>query len=242
MTDINQLDNLEREKEEDNAELLAMLDFSKMKKKKKKKTELAKEDKRKETQEQEQEQEQEIEPKKEQEQEQKQEQEYIKEQPVFEGDYDYNKLLLRIVNEHNAKFKISDTTTRKSIETPIVIREGKKCKFSNFIGFIKSMLNKTKLDDLNEWKHHLALFLFAELNSLGQLLNEQLIFKKVFAAQKIENLVRKYISVYVKCANCGGRNVSLVKCKSTNKYHNNCNVCVGSSICLPDIKLPHNIK
>jgi len=228
MTDIKQLDHLEREKEEDNAELLAMLDFSKMKKKKKKKTELAKEDKRRETQEQE------IEPKKEQEQEQ--------EQPGFEGDYDYNKLLLRIVNEHNTKFKISDTTTRKSIETPIVIREGKKCKFSNFIGFIKSMLNKTKLDDLNEWKHHLALFLFAELNSLGQLLNEQLIFKKVFAAQKIENLVRKYISVYVKCANCGGRNVSLVKCKSTNKYHNNCNVCVGSSICLPDIKLPHNIK
>ena len=35
MTDIKQLDHLEREKEEDNAELLAMLDFSKMKKKKK---------------------------------------------------------------------------------------------------------------------------------------------------------------------------------------------------------------
>ena len=129
--------------------------------------------------------------------------------------YTYHTLLERIYNSMSPDEK---KEANKKITSPIISRIGsKKIVWSN--------LNECCLS-INREREHLQHFILCELGTEGSIDGNQYFILKCNYNQKyIENLLRKYVSLYVQCSLCKSINTYLKKDQSSRLNFLNCNEC-----------------
>jgi len=143
-------------------------------------------------------------------------------------DYTYEELLKRvfdIMREKNPEMMAGEKKTFR-MKPPRVQRVGaKKTAFSNFKDICKS---------LRRSPDHLLSYLFAELGTSGSIDgNDALIIKGKFQEKQIMNVLRGYIIEYVTCHTCKSKETSLQK--ETRLYFLQCETC-GSRCSVQSIK------
>ena len=129
--------------------------------------------------------------------------------------YTYHTLLERIYSSMSPDEK---KDANKKITAPIISRIGsKKIVWPNF--------NECCLS-INREREHLQHFTLCELGTEGSIDgNSYFIIKGNYNQKNIENLIRKYISLYVQCSLCRSINTYLKKDQTTRLNFLNCNDC-----------------
>ena len=132
--------------------------------------------------------------------------------------YTYQTMLERVYSSMNPEDRKENS---KKITAPIINRiNSKKIVWPNF--------NECCLS-INRDKEHLQQYILCELNTEGSIDgNSYLILKGNYNQKNIENLLRKYVSLYVQCTLCRSINTNLKKDQSTRLNFLLCNECKGS--------------
>lgn len=141
--------------------------------------------------------------------------------------YNYNDLLDKLYKELG---EVNQNTNKKLlIPQPIINKLSIKKVL--WINFYETCIN------LNRNLDHLVLFVNSELSTETIITeNKQLIIKGKYNSNNIENLLRKYICLYVQCNLCRSNN-TIIKKDNINRIQNlECLICKGVKS-LPQIKL-----
>lgn len=132
--------------------------------------------------------------------------------------YSYQSLLERVYSnmEPEERKKINLKLT-----APTVNRlSSKKTIWSNF---------KECCFSINREKDHIQQFILCELNTEGSIDgNGFLMLKGIYNQKNIENLLRKYLSLYVQCLLCRGINSTIQRDQATRLNFLVCNDCKSS--------------
>jgi translation initiation factor 2 subunit 2 len=134
----------------------------------------------------------------------------------------YDQMLARLYDQMKVdRPELNTDTIPKRVRPPSVSRLGtKKTCWTNFSDYEVS---------LNRSSDHLQSFVFSELGITGSIDGDnQLIMKTKIMAKNIENLLRKYIEEYVRCANCKGIDTDLVKDPTTRLHFIQCKRCLAN--------------
>jgi len=135
-----------------------------------------------------------------------------------EREYDYFELLDRMQSLLQDSGSASGKSTKISLPPPSLLKDGTtKTIWANF-PIIAAKLNRA-ID-------HLQTYALAELGTSGSLDGDQaLVIKGRFQPKQVENVIKHYISEFVKCNTCGASDTVL---KKENRLHFlYCNVCLS---------------
>ena len=135
-----------------------------------------------------------------------------------ERDYDYFELLDRMQVLLQDSGSSSGKSNRLKLPPPSLLKDGTtKTIWANF----PQICNK-----LHRALDHVQTYALAELGTTGSLDGEQaLTIKGRFQPKQVENVIKHYISEFVKCNTCGGLDTVL---KKENRLHFlYCNLCLS---------------
>ena len=135
--------------------------------------------------------------------------------------YDYADMLNHAFETMQKKNPNFGKTRRYVMKPPLVARIGSKktswMNFTEICGLLK-----------REPSHVLSFYL-AELSTEGSIdASGRITFKGLFKSQKIQSLLKKYITLYVMCAMCRSPETDLAKDQATRLYFVKCNACGAS--------------
>lgn len=106
------------------------------------------------------------------------------------------------------------------IKHPITCIRGRKTIWANF-----QIINKS----INRLDNHFLKYIISELScdcNLSQEEDGQLYINGIFKEKHIENVIKNYITNYIKCKSCNSFDTYMIKENRINKV--NCNVCKTS--------------
>lgn len=132
--------------------------------------------------------------------------------------YSYQTMLERVYSSMNPEDR---KEVNKKLTAPIINRIGpKKIVWSNFTECCLS---------INRDKDSVQQYFLCELGTEGSLdSNSYFIIKGNYNQKNIENLLRKYVSLYVQCTLCRSINTILKKDQATRLNFLICNECKGT--------------
>jgi len=102
--------------------------------------------------------------------------------------------------------------------------KGRSTIIHNYISFMYSLHTKPTMTDFKERSNHLTLYITHELCCKGHISNEKLVLNGKFTVISIENILKNYIALYVRCK-CSSYNTNITRCSIRREHKNTCESC-----------------